>query len=116
MPWMQDHDISFACTGFMQPNFTIFGRIDCVRPCIVWPLSENECEIIIYHLFPEEVFKRPDIEEKLKIYRDYQLQVLGEDQSMVERSEEHTSELQSIMRISYAVFCLKKKKKTTTKE
>src|SRR3546814_3334111 len=30
------------------------------------------------------------------------------------RSEEHTSELQSLMRISYAVFCLKKKKKTIT--
>src|SRR3546814_1904581 len=30
------------------------------------------------------------------------------------RSEEHTSELQSLMRISYAVFCLKKKKKTHT--
>src|SRR3546814_6051225 len=29
------------------------------------------------------------------------------------RSEEHTSELQSLMRTSYAVFCLKKKKKTT---
>src|SRR3546814_1274936 len=31
------------------------------------------------------------------------------------RSEEHTSELQSLMRISYAVFCLKKKKTTTSK-
>src|SRR3546814_938932 len=31
-----------------------------------------------------------------------------------QRSEEHTSELQSLMRISYAVFCLKKKKKHTT--
>src|SRR3546814_3496674 len=30
-----------------------------------------------------------------------------------QRSEEHTSELQSLMRISYAVFCLKKKTKTT---
>src|SRR3546814_3644212 len=30
------------------------------------------------------------------------------------RSEEHTSELQSLMRISYAVFCLKKKKKHQT--
>src|SRR3546814_7173748 len=30
------------------------------------------------------------------------------------RSEEHTSELQSLMRISYAVFCLKKKKHTIT--
>src|SRR3546814_1591951 len=32
------------------------------------------------------------------------------------RSEEHTSELQSLMRISYAVFCLKKKKKEKTKD
>src|SRR3546814_8605149 len=31
---------------------------------------------------------------------------------LINRSEEHTSELQSLMRISYAVFCLKKKKKT----
>src|SRR3546814_4211155 len=33
-----------------------------------------------------------------------------------ERSEEHTSELQSLMRISYAVFCLKKKNKQTLKK
>src|SRR3546814_5033135 len=33
--------------------------------------------------------------------------------SLIQRSEEHTSELQSLMRISYAVFCLKKK---TTKK
>src|SRR3546814_3558797 len=32
------------------------------------------------------------------------------------RSEEHTSELQSLMRISYAVFCLKKQNKTRTAE
>src|SRR3546814_6125754 len=32
-----------------------------------------------------------------------------------ERSEEHTSELQSLMRISYAVFCLQKNTKTSTK-
>src|SRR3546814_9254093 len=32
------------------------------------------------------------------------------------RSEEHTSELQSLMRISYAVFCLKKKKKQEERE
>src|SRR3546814_3993550 len=33
-----------------------------------------------------------------------------------QRSEEHTSELQSLMRISYAVFCLKKKKQTKKKD
>src|SRR3546814_3423735 len=35
------------------------------------------------------------------------------DLQAAQRSEEHTSELQSLMRISYAVFCLKKKKNTT---
>src|SRR3546814_9153068 len=38
---------------------------------------------------------------------------VGEVDDM-DRSEEHTSELQSLMRISYAVFCLKKKKITHT--
>src|SRR3546814_9548479 len=33
----------------------------------------------------------------------------GPDPALVQGSEEHTSELQSLMRISYAVFCLKKK-------
>src|SRR3546814_4474530 len=35
---------------------------------------------------------------------------IGDDAFFDTRSEEHTSELQSLMRISYAVFCLKKKK------
>src|SRR3546814_1918793 len=34
----------------------------------------------------------------------------GQQEGVVDRSEEHTSELQSLMRISYAVFCLTKKK------
>src|SRR3546814_7968594 len=40
--------------------------------------------------------------------------VMATDLRASARSEEHTSELQSLMRISYAVFCLKKKNKTTT--
>src|SRR3546814_6213944 len=44
----------------------------------------------------------------LQIARLHQAGALGP------RSEEHTSELQSLMRISYAVFCLKKKKKLQT--
>src|SRR3546814_9108924 len=51
----------------------------------------------------------------------YWLQVVGRSRSAYQRrwparvrSEEHTSELQSLMRISYAVFCLKKKTKTET--
>src|SRR3546814_4516412 len=41
-------------------------------------------------------------------YSNVQRQVVD---TTTDRSEEHTSELQSLMRISYAVFCLKKKKK-----
>src|SRR3546814_4743827 len=39
---------------------------------------------------------------------------IGEEARSADRSEEHTSELQSLMRISYAVFCLKKKKRDST--
>src|SRR3546814_10821727 len=46
-----------------------------------------------------------------KIAADGEILVRGE---CVMRSEEHTSELQSLMRISYAVFCLKKKTDNTT--
>src|SRR3546814_2916070 len=52
---------------------------------------------------------------------DVPVDIIGrrEPQSSSERrhrSEEHTSELQSLMRISYAVFCLKKKKRRNTKK
>src|SRR3546814_1610056 len=41
--------------------------------------------------------------------------LMGDEFTLIDpRSEEHTSELQSLMRISYAVFCLKKKKKQST--
>src|SRR3546814_7624684 len=40
----------------------------------------------------------------------YSIEAMMQDGKALQRSEEHTSELQSLMRISYAVFCLKKKK------
>src|SRR3546814_9430265 len=47
---------------------------------------------------------------------DERILVDGKLDHMVKRSEEHTSELQSLMRISYAVFCLKKTKQTILKK
>src|SRR3546814_4395506 len=52
---------------------------------------------------------------KLFLYYTVLKKLLVINNFLPKRSEEHTSELQSLMRISYAVFCLKKKKKTTTK-
>src|SRR3546814_4427611 len=45
---------------------------------------------------------------------DSKIQPKARSQPTTVRSEEHTSELQSLMRTSYAVFCLKKKTATTT--
>src|SRR3546814_14016700 len=56
-----------------------------------------------------EIFAIGDL-RRAHIGLDLELALHAVDQDFeVERSEEHTSELQSLMRISYAVFCLKKK-------
>src|SRR3546814_4013806 len=63
---------------------------------------------------PPSAELRPDQkdEDSLPPYEDLDrmLHMLVEEEASVDRSEEHTSELQSLMRISYADFCLKKKK------
>jgi phenylpropionate dioxygenase-like ring-hydroxylating dioxygenase large terminal subunit len=84
MPWLSDRPVSFACTGFLPPNCSLFGRIDCVRLFAAWPDGPGRSRTSIYHLFPEEFFARPGFRETLKIYREYQLQVLEEDRSMLE--------------------------------
>src|SRR3546814_3546577 len=49
-------------------------------------------------------------QSEAKAYVNSAVAAAQSDMSVPARSEEHTSELQSLMRISYAVFCLKKKK------
>src|SRR3546814_2157141 len=67
---------------------------------------------------PDEAGRRLKVLEGVERVYDLALLALQQGQSLVlaaeervgaARSEEHTSELQSLMRISYAVFCLKKK-------
>src|SRR3546814_6315623 len=64
---------------------------------------------------PKPIVERPKTTTAPSIFRPTScFSGRNENHSAVTpRSEEHTSELQSLMRISYAVFCLKKKKKTT---
>src|SRR3546814_6829617 len=57
---------------------------------------------------PKQPLTSFDTEAGFAAHRDWEAKLFEG------RSEEHTSELQSLMRISYAVFCLKKKKKTLT--
>src|SRR3546814_2662589 len=57
----------------------------------------------------------PPTHIQLQLYEGRsELHIVDQAETIDHRSEEHTSELQSLMRISYAVFCLKKKKNTTT--
>src|SRR3546814_9937192 len=64
------------------------------------------------HIGGEAVELEPDIERHQVARRRHDAHAeRGEQDQRRIRSEEHTSELQSLMRISYAVFCLKKKTK-----
>jgi Rieske 2Fe-2S family protein len=83
-PWLEGEDSSFACTGFLPPNLTLFGRIDMAKLMVAWPLGPNKCEVRIYMLFPEEFFADPELEAKVKVYKDYQMVIYEEDRSMIE--------------------------------
>src|SRR3546814_7312026 len=72
----------------------------------------NSSRNIIEISFPEFEFVRTIVEDCSPSFQSG-VAFLG---SSWKRSEEHTSELQSLMRISYAVFCLKKKKKKDKKD
>src|SRR3546814_15818201 len=61
---------------------------------------------------PEPVAGRPGDQQAAVVGAEIQGGKNRRNRPGLRRSEEHTSELQSLMRISYAVFCLKKKKKS----
>src|SRR3546814_10342672 len=106
--------VSYRHTGFAEPLGQVAGvfgvqrsgeeRAYVGRPGV--ELAGERARIVtVARQRGFEVVNRP---------RQHLLDDLGRDGLGSERSEEHTSELQSLMRISYAVFCLKKKKKSTT--
>src|SRR3546814_7973792 len=75
-----------------------------------------EAERGLKHFMYERLYFHPDqicAAEKARNVVARLFVAYSQDSSLMPRSEEHTSELQSLMRISYAVFCLKKKNKIT---
>src|SRR3546814_1732713 len=85
--------------GYKAGSFPTIGAatVSQYRPVV-------QESVITYEAgFKQELFDRSVLLTGAGFYYDYRNKQL--------RSEEHTSELQSLMRISYAVFCLKKKKK-----
>src|SRR3546814_10787267 len=80
---------------------------ECYRDAVEWrPKSYAQ------H-FRDSCFS--DAELAILAYENAPVDVRKASAATVKRSEEHTSELQSLMRISYAVFCLKKKTNHTEK-
>src|SRR3546814_9734393 len=102
---MRDHCDNFAAQGYVALCPDIFWRQE---PGVqITDQSEEEWQ----HAF--KLYQGFDVDkgvEDLKASLAHLRKVEG-CTGKVGRSEEHTSELQSLMRISYAVFCLKKKKK-----
>src|SRR3546814_953499 len=62
-----------------------------------------------YTHYKADIRDNDDIE---KIFKEHKFDIIIHTAAQPSRSEEHTSELQSLMRISYAVFCLKKNNTT----
>src|SRR3546814_1933298 len=84
---------------------TLFPYTTLFRSSELAPIEEARANAFII----DPALKPPAPKQPgLHVYADWDLNDLREH---IDRSEEHTSELQSLMRISYAVFCLKKKKK-----
>src|SRR3546814_4303803 len=80
------------------------------------PLGERRIDV---HRFARDAFalflvldemQRAHVMQPIRQLDQQHTDVVGHGEQEFARSEEHTSELQSLMRISYAVFCLKKNK------
>src|SRR3546814_3818592 len=114
-------------TDTLFPYTTLFrSEIDLVVQLGDY-VYEDGGEAARAHVPPHELLTLDDYRTRYEQHRsDPDLQALHARQPMIAiwddheiagnawRSEEHTSELQSLMRISYAVFCLKKKRKKKT--
>src|SRR3546814_6594614 len=91
--------LSFPLDGeWKNGPSTSSGQTDLKAPSLV-EHDHRPCGVALLHL----------VESIVDLFERYRL---GDDAVEV-RSEEHTSELQSLMRNSYAVFCLNKKKQPT---
>src|SRR3546814_9717265 len=85
------------------------------RTDTLFPYTTLFRSVVLGRAAMDEVVARGTLVDRWRIWRDGRLiyadalKLDGPIDTLMQRSEEHTSELQSLMRISYAVFCLKKK-------
>src|SRR3546814_9141491 len=91
----------------------LLGRIVFrgVYPKPVLERMEPSVSALVSHIEDHSDFVEPGVAAGDDATSDAASDATSDADDASDRSEEHTSELQSLMRISYAVFCLKKKKK-----
>src|SRR3546814_18867997 len=94
-------------TDTLFPYTTLFRSIDAVVDGVAECSRHGPGDVLVF--LPGEREIRETV-EALRKNHPPGTEVLPLYARLSQRSEEHTSELQSLMRISYAVFCLKKKK------
>src|SRR3546814_3325823 len=87
---------SARATRWLEPDPVRAGRLS--------PLSLLRCATVSHRFRPYSTLACDRVRDRTRVRREV-------DMPRDRRSEEHTSELQSLMRLSYAVFCLKKKHK-----
>src|SRR3546814_9533630 len=95
--------VEFARGAVIDQHQPVRGHLEHVA---IVTHHQHRAGIIVERL--HQRLARIDVEVVGRLVEDQQVR------RVARRSEEHTSELQSLMRISYAVFCLKKKKTPTT--
>src|SRR3546814_3463489 len=100
--------------GEIAPYIRLVEAIEGeMEEAATYRLSETQVKAILdLRLHRLTALGRDDIGNELKVLAteiEELLSILADRVKLYGRSEEHTSELQSLMRISYAVFCLKKK-------
>src|SRR3546814_997966 len=123
--WPKLRDICAGTNGLfpaygLHPMFLAEHRPEHLSQLRDWierehPVAVGECGLDHFVEGLDHDAQQSCFEGQLALAREYDLPVIVHARRAVDaRSEEHTSELQSLMRISYAVFCLKKKNVKTT--
>src|SRR3546814_3815872 len=98
-------------TAIAKQRWTLFGRVRRGGPMRRSPALRGQCSVIDPQF--QNILKSQSSASFSQTWFDQRRRIFSkplEWSGWLLRSEEHTSELQSLMRISYAVFCLKKKK------
>src|SRR3546814_3456025 len=103
-------DTPFPCTTLFRSHAAELDRLGVRQPRCARRLAQQTCDRLV------TAHHRVSAEQAVGLDRQRALGAVGDeadrgycDHRQRQRSEEHTSELQSLMRISYAVFCLTKK-------